>query len=74
MDKKINSPEYYNSYDVETIDMMIRVFGIAAVISFCKVNAFKYRMRMGLKDDIEQDFAKERWYLNKAKELETKLF
>ena len=35
------------------------------------MTALKYRMRMGTKPDnsIEQDLAKERWYLNKAQEL-----
>ncbi len=33
------------------------------------MNAFKYRMRLGLKDDFVQDFKKEKWYLDKAKEL-----
>jgi hypothetical protein len=35
------------------------------------MTAFKYRMRAGAKPDnpIEQDLAKERWYLAKAEEL-----
>ena len=67
----VNSPTHYNTYSVETIDMMVRVFGKEKVADFCEINAFKYRMRMGTKpfNSIEQDLKKEQWYLNKAKEL-----
>ena len=66
----VNHPSHYNQYPKETIDMMVDIFGKYAVRQWCVMTAFKYRMRMGLKDDIEQDFNKEQWYLNKAKELE----
>ena len=62
--------EYYNKYPIEVIDMMISVFGVEATANFCMLNAFKYRMRMGLKsENIEDELAKEQWYLNKANEL-----
>ena len=66
----VNHPSHYNQYPKETIDMMVDIFGKDAVRQWCVMTAFKYRMRMGLKDGIEQDFNKEQWYLNKAKELE----
>ena len=66
----VNHPSHYNQYPKEIIDMMVDIFGRDAVRQWCVMTAFKYRMRMGLKDDIEQDFNKEQWYLNKAKELE----
>ena len=66
----VNHPSHYNQYPKETIDMMVDIFGRDAVRQWCVITAFKYRMRMGLKDDIEQDFNKEQWYLNKARELE----
>ena len=65
----VNHPFHYNQYPIETIDMMVSIFGRDAVRQWCVITAFKYRMRMGLKDGIEQDFNKEQWYLNKAKEL-----
>lgn len=73
-DKKyehVNSPNHYNNYSVEVIDMMEKIYGTDAVILFCELNAFKYRMRMGTKPDqpIHRDIEKEKWYLNKAKEL-----
>ena len=46
----VNHPSHYNNYDVEVIDMMVDIWGTEAVINFCKLNAFKYRMRMGTKN------------------------
>jgi len=68
----VNHPKHYNNYDMEVIDMMTRLFGVHETISFCKLNAFKYRMRAGTKpgESAEQDIRKEQWYLDKAKELE----
>lgn len=65
----VNHPSHYNSYPIEVIDMMLSIWGKENTINFCLMNAFKYRMRLGLKDSIEQDLAKEQWYLNKANEL-----
>ena len=67
----INHPSHYNNYPIEVIDMMLEIWGKENTINFCLMNAFKYRMRLGLKDNIEQDLKKEQWYLNKANELST---
>ena len=72
MKNKVNHPPHYNQYPIETIDMMISIFGVDKTIDFCIMNAYKYRMRLGLKDNIEQDLAKEKWYLDKAQELKNK--
>ena len=63
------NPTHYNG--TQTLDRMIAVFGVDAVISFCEINAFKYRMRAGKKDGnpIEQDIKKALWYEDKAEEL-----
>ena len=66
----VNHPSHYNQYPKETIDMMVDIFGKEYTRMWCVMTAFKYRMRLGHKDDINQDLAKEQWYLNKAKELE----
>lgn len=73
--ESVNHPKHYNNYDVEVIDMMERIWGVENTINFCEMNAFKYRMRMGTKPEqsIEQDLKKEKWYLDKAKELKLKL-
>ena len=67
----VNHPSHYNQYDIEVIDMIIKIWGPEAAALWCDITAFKYRMRMGTKPDnsIEQDIKKEQWYLNKAKEI-----
>jgi hypothetical protein len=51
---------------------MLSIYGKEAVIHFCLLNSFKYRMRAGLKDDAIRDIEKALWYEKKAKELEIK--
>lgn len=64
-----NHPSHYNQYPIEVIEMMERIFGLEATRVWCLMTAFKYRMRMGHKDDIEQELEKENWYLAKYEEL-----
>lgn len=70
-EKMVNHPKHYNQYDMETIVMMEKIWGKDAVFLWCEMTAFKYRMRMGLKEGnpIEQDLAKEKWYLDRAKQI-----
>ena len=69
------NPNHYKSGSMETIDMMIRIWGAEKVISHCEITAFKYRMRAGKKPEqsIERDLEKARWYEEKAKELQNGL-
>jgi hypothetical protein len=62
----VNHPSHYNDYDCEVIDMMHAIWGPYQTAIFCKLNAFKYRMRMGNKpdEDIVRDYQKEQTYLN----------
>jgi hypothetical protein len=71
----VNHPKHYNTFSKEVINMMIDIWGIETTIAFCEMNAFKYKMRMGDKPDqsLEQDAKKASWYINKAKELKTKM-
>lgn len=69
MSEQVNHPNHYNDYPIECIEMMCRIWGNEAIAQWCEITAFKYRMRLGHKDAIEQDMAKEQWYLAKAKEL-----
>lgn len=73
--EEVNHPDHYNVYDVEVVEMMERIFGIEETMSWCKLNAFKYRMRAGEKptSTVEKDLKKEKWCLNKYHELKTKL-
>lgn len=63
------NPDHYKSYSVETIDMMIAIYGKEKVAIHCELTAFKYRMRAGKKGAYAECIAKEKWYLDKAKEL-----
>lgn len=71
----VNHPSHYNQYDIEVIDMIIKIWGPEAAALWCDITAFKYRMRMGTKPDnsIEQDIKKEQWYLKKSKEIRENL-
>lgn len=64
-------PDHYKNFSKEVIDMMVDIWGVEHVISFCEMNAFKYRMRLGTKPEqpIERDLKKANWYLNKANDL-----
>ena len=65
------NPSHYKKFSVETIDMMVAIWGKEATALHCEMCAFKYRLRMGEKPEqpVERDFGKENWYLNKANEL-----
>ena len=67
-------PNHYNIYDVETMDMMASIWGSHEVAIWAKLNAFKYRMRMGYKKgvDITQDFQKEQECLKIKKTYEAR--
>ena len=80
----VNHPKHYNNYDVEVVDMMEKIWGTRATMEWCKMTAYKYRMRMGtkpgendtpeaMKNKLLEDFNKEQWYLKKADELKSKL-
>ena len=68
---EVSHPSHYNNYSVEVLEMMRRIWGDEKVEIFCELNAFKYRMRMGLKEGnpTEQDLAKEKFYLEYMKKL-----
>ena len=69
--EQVNHPNHYNTYSIEVITMMIGIWGNEKTADWCEMTAFKYRMRMGTKENnpIEQDQSKEKWYLSKAQEL-----
>lgn len=67
-DDEINHPIRYAGGKYECIDVMTDVFGVDAVKSFCKLNAFKYLWREQNKNGVE-DLNKCAWYLDKLIEL-----
>ena len=70
----VSHPAHYTSGSIECIDAMEAAFGIDEVISFCKLNAFKYIWRCGKKgvgmDIIDSEKAS--WYLDHANQLRKK--
>ena len=46
----------------QAIDIMEEIFGIDAVIIFACLNCFKYKARLGKKDEIESEENKIKWY------------
>lgn len=65
MEDNVNNPKHYTSTSIECIDAMEEVFGVEAVKSFCKCNAFKYLWRSDFKNNKEEDIKKAHWYLTK---------
>lgn len=53
---------------------MIALFGVDETMAFCKLNAHKYRYRVGAKDSEtrEKDLQKADWYIDKFMELKEK--
>lgn len=64
----VNNPEHYASGKIQCIDAMIEAFGKEAVITFCKLNAFKYIWRSEKKNKL-QDIEKANWYISRYIEL-----
>ncbi len=67
----IDHPNHYTHRNMESIDEMELIFGVHAVIDFCRLNAWKYRYRASEKNG-EEDLQKADWYINKIKELKDK--
>lgn len=65
------NPNHYKQGSKEVIEMMELIWGKEALISYCEMNAFKYRMRIGNKPNqpIEQELEKAKWYEEKAKKV-----
>ena len=65
----VDHPAHYNREDaLECIDEMVLLFGKAETMTFCKLNAWKYRYRAADKNG-EEDLRKSDWYIAKYKEL-----
>ena len=64
----VNHPIHYATGKYECIDVMLEIFGVEAVKTFCLLNAFKYNYRTGNKNGLE-DIKKAKWYIDKYIEL-----
>lgn len=69
----VEHPQHYNQGNIECIDAMLAAFGATEVISFCKLNAFKYIWRAEDKLNTLEDLKKAAWYIDKTIELTEKL-
>ena len=67
----INPKHYQRENGMECIDEMEMLYGIDEVMTFCKLNAHKYRYRAAEKNGIE-DLKKSDWYMKKYFELKNK--
>lgn len=71
MSDNVNHPNHYNIKGrKECIVEMEEIFGVDAVKTFCKLNAYKYRYRHELKGG-EEDLKKAKWYEDYALQLES---
>lgn len=68
--EKVNHPAHYQGKH-ECIDEMVALFGVDAVIGFCKCNVHKYHFRADAKNG-QEDRDKADWYMDKLMELEAK--
>lgn len=64
----VNHPSHYATGKYECIDVMLEIFGVEAVKTFCLLNAFKYNYQSGRKNGLE-DIQKAKWYIDKYIEL-----
>ena len=69
MNDNVNHPQHYTFGKYECLAVMIEVFGVEAVKTFCRLNAWKYQWRADHKNGTE-DIEKAAWYLRKYLELE----
>lgn len=68
--KKLTShPSYYNKEGrKECIDEMVDIFGLYNTIQWALMTCYKYRYRLGAKDNEEMELAKIQWYENWIRE------
>lgn len=72
MNINVEHPKHYNTFTVECIEMMRKIYGDEAVKTFCELNAFKYKIRAGEKGSAEEDLKKANWYLEYKNKLNLK--
>jgi hypothetical protein len=70
-DQKGNA-SHYSDQRINVIRMLEVIWGTQAVMTFCEMNSFKYRMRIGKKDQVQQELIKANWYDKMAAYLRTK--
>ena len=66
MNDNVNSPQHYRHGEFETIDEMKILFSPEEVLTYCKINAYKYKARAPFKGNQKEDLEKADWYLKEA--------
>jgi len=56
------APDRYSAHGRETIDRIRDALGDDGFLAFCRGQSMRYRDRLGLKDDAQQDLKKAQWY------------
>ena len=69
MADNVNHPSHYNQGKREVIEEMRLIFGVHEVMSFCKLNAYKYMRRADYKGNKEEDMKKAEWYMDYLEKL-----
>lgn len=64
----VNHPFHYTNHGMECILEMVMLYGFEETMSFCKLNAHKYRKR-AMDKGGRIDIDKSDWYINTYKEL-----
>jgi hypothetical protein len=67
-DQAGNASHYDNR--INTLVLIERTWGTYEAMVFCEITAFKYRARIGRKDDPALELTKLKWYETQAKRLQ----
>lgn len=71
-DQKGNA-KHYSDNRINMVRMLDSIWGTETTMKFCEMNAFKYRMRLGKKDDPSLEMSKIKWYEAMAKFLQNRM-
>lgn len=63
---------HHKQHTMGCFDEMVQVFGVEAVMAYCRCSAWKHRHDALQKDKYKEDNIKAEWYLKKLAELDVK--
>ncbi len=64
---KDGNGSHYKTTRIDVMAQIERLWGTEGAMIFCETNAFKYRSRIGNKDNPEQELLKISWYEKASK-------
>lgn len=68
----VNQQPHRKQQAMGCFEEMVQVFGVEAVMAYCRCSAWKHRHDAMLKDKYSEDNIKAEWYLKKLSELDGK--